>query len=62
MSTTFDMFTNIPLSLPEPTKIMLNITIYRLPNDIKDILSGLEKPDFKRMDSARSDEVRGMSM
>ena len=56
------MFTNIPLSLPEPTKIMLNITVYRLPNDIKDILSGPEKPEFKRMDSARSDEVRGMSM
>lgn len=39
-STTFDVFTNIPLSLPEPSKVMLNIIVYRLPNELKDILKG----------------------
>ena len=34
------MFTNIPLSLPEPSKIILNVIIYRLPNEIKDLIKG----------------------
>jgi ubiquitin C-terminal hydrolase len=40
VSTTFDIFTNIPLSLPEPQKILINVTVYRIPNEIKDIING----------------------
>ena len=64
MSLTFDNFTSIPLSLPEPSKILINIIIYRLPSDIKDLLNGttllgkvfshsaLNKPDSFRSDEA----------
>ena len=37
-STTFDIFSNVPLSLPEPTQQSLSIIVYRIPNRIKDIL------------------------
>jgi hypothetical protein len=40
MSLTFDNFTSIPLSLPEPSKILINIIIYRLPSELKDLLNG----------------------
>lgn len=40
MSITFDNFTSIPLSLPEPSKILINIIIYRLPSELKDLLNG----------------------
>ena len=56
ISTTFDIFTNIPLSLPEPSKILINVVIYRLPNEIKDMISGLRPQSMmKRVDSAKSD-------
>lgn len=62
VSTTFDIFTNIPLSLPEPTKVILNVIVYRLPNEIKDIINGDDGAVLKRIESARSEEVaRGMS-
>ncbi|CDW76980.1 ubiquitin carboxyl-terminal hydrolase 15 [Stylonychia lemnae] len=57
ISTTFDIFTNIPLSLPEPSKILLNVVIYRLPNEIKDMLQGSRSSEiFKRMDSNKSED------
>ena len=40
MSVTFDNFTSIPLSLPEPSKILINIIIYRLPSELKELLNG----------------------
>lgn len=58
ISITFDNFTNIPLSLPEPSKILLNVIVYRLPNDIKDLINGDNKHILKRLDSARSDDGR----
>jgi ubiquitin C-terminal hydrolase len=58
ISTTFDVFTNIPLSLPEPSKVKLNVVIYRLPNEIKDIIQGKNK--LRRLDSRLSEE-RGAS-
>lgn len=61
ISTTFDIFSNIPLSLPEPKKIVLHVIIYRLPNEIKDILKGKGKEILKRMESTRSEENRGFS-
>jgi len=39
-STTFDIFSNIPMSLPEPTSVTLEIIVHRLPNKTKDILNG----------------------
>jgi|TARA_B110000285_G_C15102964_1_gene606114 ubiquitin C-terminal hydrolase len=38
-STTFDVFTNIPLSLPEPSQLFLNIVVHRLPKKVKYIIS-----------------------
>jgi len=57
ISTTFDIFTNIPLSLPEPSKILLHVVIYRLPNELKDMIQG-DKANamLKRIDSTRSDD------
>ena len=37
-STTFDIFSNVPVSLPEPTKTTVSVIVYRVPNRIKDIL------------------------
>ena len=37
-STTFDIFSNTPLSLPEPTQQTVSIIVYRVPNRTKDIL------------------------
>jgi ubiquitin C-terminal hydrolase len=39
-SSTYDIFSNIPVPLPEPTQQTISIIIYRLPNKIKDILKG----------------------
>lgn len=62
ISTTFDMFTNIPLSLPEPSKTILNVIIYRLPNEIKDLLKNEKVVNaLKRVESARSDTKRRQS-
>jgi hypothetical protein len=56
------MFTNIPLSLPEPTKILLHVILYRLPNEMKDIIHGKgSKMIMNRLESARSDDFRGVS-
>ena len=38
-STTFDIFSNVPLSLPEPTQQTLSIIVHRIPNRLKDILN-----------------------
>ena len=63
ISTTFDVFTNIPLSLPEPSKVLLHIIIYRLPNEIKNIIHAVDGKGvitasaLKRIDSARSDDM-----
>ena len=38
-STTFDIFSHLPISLPEPTQQTLSIIVYRIPNKIKDILN-----------------------
>ncbi len=60
VSTTFDMFTNIPLSLPEPSKIVLNVIVYRLPNEIKDIMKVDKQPtQLNRVESGRSEDIRG---
>ena len=37
-STTFDLFTNIPVSLPEPSQLLLNVIVHRLPMKIKNLL------------------------
>ena len=42
-STTFDVFTNIPVSLPEPSTLLLNIIIHRLPNKVKCMLQSKKK-------------------
>ena len=39
-SSTFEIFSNVPLSLPEPTQMTISIIIYRVPNKVKDILNG----------------------
>jgi len=41
-SVTFDVFTNIPLSLPEPSKLILNIVVHRLPSAVKSMLDAKE--------------------
>ena len=43
-STTFDVFTNIPVSLPESLQLHLYVIIYRLPRKIKALL---EDPRFQ---------------
>jgi hypothetical protein len=67
ISITFDNFTSIPLSLPEPSKILVKILLYRLPNELKDLLNGLPPRQstpgaalssaLTRMDSFNSDDV-----
>ena len=63
-STTFDIFSNVPLSLPEPSQQTLSVIVYRIPNRIKDILNGKVVKDedgnvslagFQRMESNDSD-------
>lgn len=44
-STTFDVFTNIPVSLPESLQLHLYVIIYRLPRKIKALL---EDPNTER--------------
>lgn len=61
VSVTFDNFTSIPLSLPEPSKVLLNIIVYRLPTEVKDLINGVtslstKMSSLKRVDSFRSDE------
>ena len=56
ISTTFDIFTNVPLSLPEPSKVVINVIVSRQPNEIKDILLNNKKLVMERAESARSDE------
>lgn len=38
-SSTFDLFTNIPVSLPEPSKLLINIIVHRLPIRIKEMMA-----------------------
>ena len=63
ISTTFDVFSNIPLSLPEPSKVLLNVIIYRLPNEVKDLINNTDgkQVQMKRMDSQRSEGERPVS-
>jgi len=63
ISTTFDIFTSIPLSLPEPSKIVLNVIVYRLPNELKDIMKGdkqlpLSSQQLNRVESAKSEDIK----
>mmetsp|Transcript_14803 Transcript_14803/g.10699 ORF Transcript_14803/g.10699 Transcript_14803/m.10699 type:complete len:171 (-) Transcript_14803:1810-2322(-) len=60
VSTTFDNFTSIPLSLPEPSKVVLNVIVYRLPNQLKDLMSvnKLHQKRMVRVESGRSDELK----
>ena len=37
-SSTFDIFSNVPISLPEPSQQSVSIIVYRVPNRVKDIL------------------------
>ena len=46
-STIFDVFTNIPLSLPEPSALLLNIVVHRLPSKIKYIIDARPKKKTK---------------
>ena len=52
-STIFDVFTNIPLSLPEPSQLLLNIVVHRLPSKIKLIIDA--KPKKQRIETSRLD-------
>jgi len=45
-STTFDVFSNVPLSLPEQSQQTLSIIVYRVSNRIKDILNGRFQKDI----------------
>jgi hypothetical protein len=56
-STTFDVFTNIPLSLPEPSHLMLNIIVHRLPKNVKVLLdqqNNISLDEIKRSQSVIS--------
>ena len=44
-SSTFDNFSTVPVSLPEPTQISISIIVYRVPNKAKDIINGKCRPD-----------------
>ena len=64
-SSTFDIYSNIPLSLPEPSQQTVSIIVYRVPNRIKDILNNKITTDengkvsllgFARMDSERGSD------
>jgi len=46
--------------LPEPSKILLHVIIYRLPNELKDLITGEKGKDamLKRIDSTRSDDFQ----
>jgi len=37
-SITFDIFSNVPLSLPEPSQTTISVIVQRIPNRVKDIL------------------------
>jgi ubiquitin C-terminal hydrolase len=57
VSITFDNINSIPLSLPEPSKILINIIIYRLPSEIKNLLAGFKSSIvLRKQDSFHSDE------
>ena len=64
-SITFDIFSNIPLSLPEPSQQTVSVIVYRVPNRVKDILQNKIVKDengnvtlqgFQRLDSERDSE------
>lgn len=64
-STTFDIFSNIPVSLPEPSQTTVSIIVYRVTNRVKDILHNKIMKDengmitlqgFQRIDSERDSE------
>ena len=64
-SSTFDIFSNIPLSLPEPSQTTLSILVYRVPNRVKDILNNKTMRDesgkltllgYSRLDSDRESD------
>lgn len=46
-STTFDIFSNTPVPLPEPTQQTISVIVYRVPNKIKDVFNGkiTKQPD-----------------
>ena len=39
-SITFDIFSNVPVPLPEPTQQTISIILHRIPNTVKDIIQG----------------------
>ena len=39
----FEPFSNLPVALPEPSHLLLNIIVYRLPNKIKNLLNKQRK-------------------
>jgi len=55
-SVNFELFSNIALPLPEPSKVTMSVVVYRLPSDIKDMLKGKTMQLLKRMSSARSEQ------
>ena len=70
-STTFDIFSSIPLSLPEPSQQTVSIIVYRVPNRVKDILQNKIVKDehgnvtlqgFQRLDSERDSESGSFSL
>jgi hypothetical protein len=38
----YDLFTNVPVSLPEPSLLLLNIIVHRLPASIKSIITKID--------------------
>ena len=70
-SSTFDIFSNVPLSLPEPSQQTVSIIVNRVPNRVKDILQNKITKDSEgnitlqglmRIDSERDSESgAGMS-
>jgi ubiquitin C-terminal hydrolase len=43
-SSKFDVSNTIALSMPEPSKLFLNIVVHRLPSNIKQIISPVSSP------------------
>ena len=69
VSITFDNFTSIAMPLPEPSQLIMDIVVFRLPSQIKDILRGKvklpgsrmgERSEVESVQSARSSVVQEM--
>jgi ubiquitin carboxyl-terminal hydrolase 4/11 len=44
-STTYEGFSSVPLSLPEPSELLLNVIVHRLPMRVKSLLQPARKTD-----------------